>query len=576
MDSATELPSSLVRQMNSAASITTLNTYRTGVGKDALGGALNIEAQYDRQSARFVSRLPSAGLQHIIENYKSLNGNNYFWANFDPDTCTWHQVHDELNKVEDEYQLKGKRNHIRRAFRVKKFAKTLFGDQVADVDRMLQSVTEAQHALNSQIGRLQERRDDLMASKVDRIEIGTNVIRKNQHEHQHQLITHVRQLDETSKTYASFIKDQNAIIERLHAENLALKLKASREHETLNLAHQIFDELLRNRDFNLMVMQQQTERYLPEAPTQAVVVQNLDELAMILCFEPEARSHVDDLYSTLRQYDSFSEKGLAQAAYLSETKPFRQWLQDLQSDHLLVDGHCENHSIGTTSPMSVFCASLIQSLLDRAEQHKNAQSPNIVLYFFCGQHRYDEGPLAGPQGLIRSLTTQLILAWPSQFPDPDLRFLSSLLHGRAYGVEEDLEVGVVCRIFHALSRQLPPSSTVHCIIDGIPYFETSIGGWTEDICEVVDCLRRCCSYNIHNAPRATVKVLLASAGRSTQVREICAPNRIVELRAGSLYSSVVSPRALISNLQSQASFSDLLTEDESIGEYVCAYKPQSG
>lgn len=60
MDSATELPASLVRQMNSAASITTLNTYRTGVGKDALGGALSIEAQYDRQSARFVSRLPSA------------------------------------------------------------------------------------------------------------------------------------------------------------------------------------------------------------------------------------------------------------------------------------------------------------------------------------------------------------------------------------------------------------------------------------------------------------------------------------------------------------------------------------
>lgn len=140
MDSATELPSSLVRQMNSAASITTLNTYRTGVGKDALGGALNIEAQYDRQSARFVSRLPSAyvfrffglpilwnihsgsltylrELQHIIENYKSLNGNDYFWANFDPDTCTWHQVQNELNKVEDEYQLKGKRNHIRRAFR---------------------------------------------------------------------------------------------------------------------------------------------------------------------------------------------------------------------------------------------------------------------------------------------------------------------------------------------------------------------------------------------------------------------------------------------------------------------------
>lgn len=463
---------------------------------------------------------------------------------------------------------------------------------------MLQSVTVAQHALDSQIGRLQERRDDSVSRKVDRIDVSNDVIRKNQHEHHHQLITHVRQLNETSKTYASFIKDQKATIERLHAENLALKLKASREHDTLNLAHQIFDELLRNRDFNLMskfprpyrkekaygnsdinaspVMQQQTGRYLPEAPAQAVMVKNLDELAMILCFESEARSHVDDLYSTLRQYDSFSEKALAQAAYLSETKPFRQWLQDLQSDHLLVDGHCENHSIGTTSPMSVFCASLIQSLLDRAEQHRNPQSPNIVLYFFCGQHRYDEGPLAGPQGLIRSLTTQLILAWPTQFPDPDLRFLSSLLHGRVHGVEEDLEVGVVCRIFHALSRQLPPSSTVYCIIDGITYFETSIAGWNEDMREVVDCLRRCCSYNAHNPPRATVKVLMASAGRSTEVREFCALDRIVELRAGSLYSSVVSPRALISNLQSQASFSDLLTEDESGGEYIFAYKAQPG
>lgn len=45
--------------MNSTVSITTLNTYRAGVGKDVLGGALNIEAQYDKQTARFVSKLPS-------------------------------------------------------------------------------------------------------------------------------------------------------------------------------------------------------------------------------------------------------------------------------------------------------------------------------------------------------------------------------------------------------------------------------------------------------------------------------------------------------------------------------------
>lgn len=64
MDSITEIPGSLRTQMNSAVSITTLNTYRAGVGKDALGGALNIEAQYDRQTARYVSNLPSTYVPH--------------------------------------------------------------------------------------------------------------------------------------------------------------------------------------------------------------------------------------------------------------------------------------------------------------------------------------------------------------------------------------------------------------------------------------------------------------------------------------------------------------------------------
>lgn len=43
--------------MNSVDSVTTLNTYRLGEGKDVLEGALNVDAQYDKQSAQFVSRL---------------------------------------------------------------------------------------------------------------------------------------------------------------------------------------------------------------------------------------------------------------------------------------------------------------------------------------------------------------------------------------------------------------------------------------------------------------------------------------------------------------------------------------
>lgn len=59
MDSALDVPSSLRMQMSSVASVTTLNTYRTGVGKDIFGGALNVDAHFDRQTAQFVSRLSS-------------------------------------------------------------------------------------------------------------------------------------------------------------------------------------------------------------------------------------------------------------------------------------------------------------------------------------------------------------------------------------------------------------------------------------------------------------------------------------------------------------------------------------
>lgn len=59
MDPDRDMPLSLRVGMGSAVSITTLNTYRAVIGKDALGGALNVDAQYNKQSARFVSTLPS-------------------------------------------------------------------------------------------------------------------------------------------------------------------------------------------------------------------------------------------------------------------------------------------------------------------------------------------------------------------------------------------------------------------------------------------------------------------------------------------------------------------------------------
>lgn len=73
------------------------------------------------------------------------------------------------------------------------------------------------------------------------------MIRRTQHD-QHQ--DHISQVNETRNMYASLFEAQNARIESLHAENSALRHEAGKQN-VLNLMHQICDEMLRNRDFNV-------------------------------------------------------------------------------------------------------------------------------------------------------------------------------------------------------------------------------------------------------------------------------------------------------------------------------------
>lgn len=140
---------------------------------------------------------------------------------------------------------------------IKRFAKALFGDEVTDVDRILQSLTSAQEALKSQINKLNDRRDDEMARTINKVHAEVRMIRKTQHDQQHQ--DQITQVNETHNMYASFIQAQNDKIERLHAENSALRLEAGKQN-VLNLVHQICDEVLRNRDFNV-----QSEHNPPQA-----------------------------------------------------------------------------------------------------------------------------------------------------------------------------------------------------------------------------------------------------------------------------------------------------------------------
>ncbi|KAK0672653.1 hypothetical protein QBC41DRAFT_313089 [Cercophora samala] len=87
----------------------------------------------------------------------------------------------------------------------------------------------------------------------------------------------------------------------------------------------------------------------------------------------------------------------------------------------------------------------------------------LVLTFFCGlhtKHRTDD-PDFGVTGMMRSLTSQLLLAYPNF----DLHTVR-LIQEKDMDDAEDL-----CEIFCRLVAQLPRQKTLFCILDGVTGFE---------------------------------------------------------------------------------------------------------
>lgn len=296
-----------------------------------------------------------------------------------------------------------------------------------------------------------------------------------------------------------------------------------------------------------------SEQSVPPTPTPTPTL-TLDHLLLTLCANGEANAHVHTLYAILEQYEVFTEKSLAQAAYLSETPAFRHWLLAPSSAALLVDGHCSERMRHGLSPLSVFCATLVQSLLlnaSRSGADDNLQV--VVLHFFCGQHADPHGLLCGPRGLIRGLVAQLVLQlWRQRLP-LDLGFLAELGLddlGQRRARPGDIDVRVVCRVFAGLLGQLPPGTTVHCVVDGISEFETALGSWAQDLRIVVACLLWC-GANFEAQAGVSVKCLFASADGSTVICDLVAPEEQVDLSAGDYSGSVASPAVMAGDLSAR-------------------------
>lgn len=219
------------------------------------------------------------------------------------------------------------------------------------------------------------------------------------------------------------------------------------------------------------------------------------QLVTILAVDLERAVH--DSQITIRQGMSLDPSSQGAAYTLMRNLNFEIWLKSGETRVLLVDGNSPSASTSRTSPMSLICATLVQSLVDvRAA---------TCVQFFCGLHTSWNDPLSGPTGLIRSLISQLLPIQTFDLSFVDSRSYLDQIHAR--------ELGHLCDLFQRLLHQIPIYTVVFCIIDGVSLYERS--EWVEDTCFVVQRLREITESPALNA---TFKLLLTSPGRCRYIK----------------------------------------------------------
>ncbi|KAJ3542045.1 hypothetical protein NM208_g4313 [Fusarium decemcellulare] len=76
-----------------------------------------IQSTYDKETSQFLQISDNAGLKAAIQRYLDAQPANEFWQNFNPESCSWNQVIQELDNAEEQYAAEGRNNPIRKALR---------------------------------------------------------------------------------------------------------------------------------------------------------------------------------------------------------------------------------------------------------------------------------------------------------------------------------------------------------------------------------------------------------------------------------------------------------------------------
>lgn len=162
-----------------------------------------------------------------------------------------------------------------------------------------------------------------------------------------------------------------------------------------------------------------------------------------------------DMEEVLREAQRFPVFLQTQANQFMTSQKLQDWLLSPYSRALLAQASEGDEKVSALS----FVASLLVQSFRTSEDA-------IPLYFYCGLHTdpYNDS-LAGATGGLRSIIAQLLRTERLDF---DLGFIDHKhIQALEYG---DLEA--LCDLFEGLTQQLPRSTVLLLVVDGISFYET--------------------------------------------------------------------------------------------------------
>lgn len=147
--------------------------------------------------------------------------------------------------------------------------------------------------------------------------------------------------------------------------------------------------------------------------------------------------------------------------YVIKSPKLASWVTTKTSAPLIIQGNAL--TVARQSALSFVCARLVHALDEtrqKSDGRGKVRTNAIALHFFCGEHARARDTRETLTGIVNSLLAQLL----THFKDVNLNTAIGC------GAFDSSRLKPVLRRFKYVLAQLPRSTTVFCILDGLSFY----------------------------------------------------------------------------------------------------------